>query len=57
MRLLGKTKEKGLTLVPLKAYFTRGKVKIELALAKGKNYMIKEKPKPKNPPNVILIKL
>ena len=36
MRLLGKTKEKGLTLVPLKAYFTRGKVKIELALAKGK---------------------
>jgi len=36
MRLLGKTKEKGLTLVPLKAYFTRGKVKIEWALAKGK---------------------
>ncbi|KJS19096.1 MAG: SsrA-binding protein [Clostridiaceae bacterium BRH_c20a] len=36
MRLLGKTKEKGLTLVPLRVYFTRGKVKIELALAQGK---------------------
>lgn len=36
MRLLGKTKEEGLTLVPLKAYLSRGKVKIELALAKGK---------------------
>jgi len=36
MRLLGKTKEKGLTLVPLKVYFTRGKVKVELALAQGK---------------------
>lgn len=36
MRLLGKTQEKGLTLVPLKVYFTRGKAKIELALAQGK---------------------
>lgn len=36
MRLLGKTKEKGLTLVPLKVYFTRGKAKVELALAQGK---------------------
>jgi len=36
MRLLGKTKEKGLTLVPLKVYFIRGKIKIELALAQGK---------------------
>lgn len=36
MRLLGKTKEEGLTLIPLKAYLLRGKVKIELALAKGK---------------------
>lgn len=36
MRLLGKTQEKGLTLVPLKVYFTRGRAKIELALAKGK---------------------
>ncbi len=36
MRLLGKTQEKGLTMIPLKVYFTRGKAKIELALAKGK---------------------
>lgn len=36
MRLLGKTKEEGLTLVPLKAYLSKGRVKIELALAKGK---------------------
>jgi SsrA-binding protein len=36
MRLLGKTREQGLTLVPLKAYFKKDKIKIELALAKGK---------------------
>ena len=36
MRLLGKSKEQGLTLVPLKAYFKKDKIKIELALAKGK---------------------
>ncbi len=35
-RLVGKTKESGLTLVPLALYFTAGKVKVELALAKGK---------------------
>ena len=36
MRLLGKTREKGLALVPLKVYFKNGLAKIELALAKGK---------------------
>ena len=35
-RLIGKTKETGLTLVPLQLYFDHGKVKVELALAKGK---------------------
>ncbi|HAH96279.1 MAG TPA: SsrA-binding protein [Firmicutes bacterium] len=35
-RLYGKTREKGLTLVPLRFYLKRGKVKVELALAKGK---------------------
>ncbi|WP_375482392.1 SsrA-binding protein SmpB [uncultured Jatrophihabitans sp.] len=35
-RLVGKTKESGLTLVPLSLYFTGGKVKVEIALAKGK---------------------
>lgn len=38
-RLVGKTAEKGLTLVPLKCYFAHGLAKIELGLAKGKkNY-------------------
>src|SRR3954447_12988245 len=36
-QLLGKTKAKGLTLVPLKLYITdRGRAKIELGLARGK---------------------
>jgi SsrA-binding protein len=35
-RLIGKVKEKGLTLIPLRLYFKKGKVKVELALAKGK---------------------
>ena len=35
-KLIGKTKEKGFTLVPIKLYFTRGKAKIELGLATGK---------------------
>jgi SsrA-binding protein len=35
-RLIGKTKESGLTLVPLSLYFSDGKVKVEIALARGK---------------------
>ena len=36
-RLIGKTKEKGLTIVPLALYFdAKNRVKVELALAKGK---------------------
>lgn len=35
-KLIGKTKEKGLTLIPLRIYFKNGRVKVELALAKGK---------------------
>ena len=35
-RLIGKTRESGLTLVPLSMYFKDGKVKVELALARGK---------------------
>ena len=35
-KLVGKTKEKGLTLVPLELYFKNGRVKVLLALAKGK---------------------
>lgn len=36
-KLLGKTQQKGLTLVPLRVYFTpRGHAKVELGLARGK---------------------
>ncbi len=36
MKLLGKIKEKGYTLVPLQVYFTSGRAKIEIGLARGK---------------------
>lgn len=35
-KLLGKTKEKGMTLVPLKVYLKDSLVKVEIGLAKGK---------------------
>ncbi|MBQ7515904.1 MAG: SsrA-binding protein SmpB [Schwartzia sp.] len=37
MKLFGRTREKGFTLVPLKVYFKRGRAKVELALASGKH--------------------
>jgi SsrA-binding protein len=36
VKLIGKTKEKGYTLIPTKIYFKNGKAKVELGLAKGK---------------------
>ena len=35
-RLLGKTQERGLTLIPLRLYFKQGRAKLELGLARGK---------------------
>lgn len=35
-RLTGKTKERGLTLIPLKIYFKNGRAKVEIGLARGK---------------------
>jgi SsrA-binding protein len=35
-KLIGKIREKGYSLIPLKMYFKKGLVKAELALAKGK---------------------
>ena len=35
-KLIGKTQQKGLTLIPVRMYFKNGRVKLELALAKGK---------------------
>ena len=36
LRLIGKTRESGLALVPLSMYFSDGKVKVEIALGRGK---------------------
>jgi len=38
VRLLGKTREKGYTIIPTKLYFKDGKAKVELGLAKGKTF-------------------
>jgi len=35
-KLIGKINEEGLTLVPTRMYFKKGKAKIEIAVAKGK---------------------
>ncbi|MBN1424636.1 SsrA-binding protein SmpB [Candidatus Fermentibacteria bacterium] len=35
-RVLGRSTEKGLTVIPLSLYFLRGRVKVELAIARGK---------------------
>ena len=42
-KLTDKLKDKGLTLIPLRLYFKKGKVKVELALAKGKKAYDKRK--------------
>jgi SsrA-binding protein len=41
--LYGKVREKGLTLVPTRLYFKDGKVKVELALARGKDRIDKRR--------------
>jgi SsrA-binding protein len=35
-RLAGKASQKGYTIIPLRLYFSRGKAKVEIALARGK---------------------
>ena len=37
-KLIGKTAEKGLTLVPMRMYFKGNKVKVEIGVAKGKKH-------------------
>ena len=37
LKLFGKTREKGFTLIPLKIYFKKGRAQMELALASGKH--------------------
>lgn len=36
-RLIGKTRERGLTLVPTRIYFSGSRAKVEIALARGKD--------------------
>jgi SsrA-binding protein len=36
-RLVGKTREKGLTIVPTRLYFANGRAKVEIALARGRD--------------------
>ena len=40
-KLIGKTQEKGLTLVPLRVYLKRGLIKVELGVARGKKLIDK----------------
>ena len=35
-RLVGKVEQRGYTLIPLDLHFTKGRIKIQIALAKGK---------------------
>jgi SsrA-binding protein len=37
-RLIGKTKERGLTIVPTRIYFRGANAKVEIALARGKDF-------------------
>ncbi len=36
-RLIGRTQERGLTIVPTRIYFSEGRAKVEIALARGKD--------------------
>ena len=52
-KLIGKTAEQGMTLIPLKLYLTRGKAKLELGVGRGmkryeKRSVLKEKDIQKN---------
>ena len=40
-KLIGKTRQKGYTLIPTKIYFKNGKAKVEIALAIGKKFFDK----------------
>lgn len=42
-RLIGKTKERGLTLVPTRVYFRGPHAKVEIALARGKDFADKRR--------------
>ena len=35
-KLIGRINQEGLTIIPIKLYFVNGKIKVEIAVAKGK---------------------
>ncbi|MCR5214852.1 MAG: SsrA-binding protein SmpB [Eubacterium sp.] len=47
-KLIGRTKDKGYTIVPLKVYFSNSLVKLEIGLAKGKKLYDKRETLKKN---------
>lgn len=42
-RLRGRVEERGLTLIPLKLYFKKGKAKVEIGIARGKKHFDKRR--------------
>tara|TARA_B100000424_G_C22821512_1_gene439447 strand:+ start:367 stop:840 length:474 start_codon:yes stop_codon:yes gene_type:complete len=46
-KLIGRINQEGLTIVPTKMYFKKGKVKVEIAVAKGKKLYDKRQTKKK----------
>ena len=46
-KLIGRINQEGLTIVPIKMYFKRGRVKVEIAVAKGKKLYDKRQVKKK----------
>ena len=46
-KMLGKINREGLTIIPTKLYFKKGKAKVELAIAKGKKIYDKRNVKKK----------
>ena len=44
-KLIGSINQDGLTIIPTKLYFTKGKVKVEIAVAKGKKLYDKREDK------------
>ena len=46
-KLIGRINQEGLTLIPTKLYFVKGKVKVEIAVSKGKKLFDKRQVKKK----------
>ena len=51
-KLIGRINQEGLTIIPTKMYFVKGKVKVEIAVAKGKKLYDKREVKKKKDWNI-----